>query len=253
MLLKRIIPCLDTARGRVVKGTHFEQLRDQGDPVALARGYSEDGADELTFLDIDATPQGRATLVELVEQTAHEVFIPLTVGGGIREVDEIRTLLRAGADKVSIQTAAVQRPELITEGARAFGSQCIVVAIDAKRASGKDRWMVFTHGGRTPAGLDAVGWAREAEHRGAGEILLTSIDADGTRAGYDLELTRAVVDAVQIPVIASGGAGDPKDLEAVLTVGRADAALAASIFHSGAFPIPQVKAYLAGQGIPVRI
>ena len=252
MLLKRIIPCLDIARGRVVKGTHFQELRDQGDPVALARAYSEDGADELTFLDIDATREGRATLVELVERTAHEVFIPVTVGGGIREVDEIRILLRAGADKVSIQTAAVQRPELITEGARVFGSQCIIVAIDAKRVAGNG-WMVFTHGGRTSAGLDAVGWAIEAQRRGAGEILLTSIDADGTRAGYDLELTRAVVDAVEIPVIASGGAGHPKDLETVLTVGRADAALAASIFHSGAFPIPQLKAYLAGQGIPVRI
>jgi cyclase len=251
MLLKRIIPCLDTARGRVVKGTHFQQLRDQGDPVALARTYSEDGADELTFLDIDATPEGRATLVELVERTAHEVFIPLTVGGGIREVDEIRILLRAGADKVSIQTAAVQRPELITEGARAFGSQCIVVAIDAKRVG--DAWIVFTHGGRTVTELDAVGWAIEAQRRGAGEILLTSIDADGTRAGYDLELTRAVVDAVQIPVIASGGAGHPKDLVAVLTAGKADAALAASIFHTGAFPIPQTKAYLASQGVPVRI
>jgi cyclase len=251
MLLKRIIPCLDTARGRVVKGTHFQQLRDQGDPVALARTYSEDGADELTFLDIDATPEGRATLVELVERTAHEVFIPLTVGGGIREVDEIRILLRAGADKVSIQTAAVQRPELITEGARAFGSQCIVVAIDAKRVG--DAWIVFTHGGRTVTELDAVGWAIEAQRRGAGEILLTSIDADGTRAGYDIELTRAVVDAVQIPVIASGGAGHPKDLVAVLTEGKADAALAASIFHTGAFPIPQTKAYLASQGVPVRI
>jgi cyclase len=252
MLLKRIIPCLDTAGGRVVKGTHFQQLRDQGDPVALARRYSDDGADELTFLDIDATPQGRATLVELVERTAHEVFIPLTVGGGIHDVDEIRTLLRAGADKVSIQTAAVQRPELITEGARAFGSQCIVVAIDAKRVA-NDGWMVFTHGGRTPAGVDAVGWAVEAQRRGAGEILLTSIDADGTRAGYDLDLTRAVVDAVQIPVIASGGAGHPKDLVAVLTDGGADAALAASIFHSGAFPIPQTKRYLADHGIAVRL
>jgi cyclase len=251
MLLKRIIPCLDTAQGRVVKGTHFQQLRDQGDPVALARRYSEDGADELTFLDIDATPQGRATLVELVERTAHEVFIPLTVGGGIRDVDEIRILLRAGADKVSIQTAAVQRPELITEGARAFGSQCILVAIDAKRVA-KNSWMVFTHGGRTPAELDAVGWAVEAQRRGAGEILLTSIDADGTRAGYDLDLTRAVADAVQIPVIASGGAGHPRDLAAVLTEGRADAALAASIFHSGAFPIPETKRYLAAAGVPVR-
>ena len=252
MLLKRIIPCLDTAGGRVVKGTHFQQLRDQGDPVAMARAYSQDGADELTFLDIDATPQGRATLVELVVRTAQEVFIPLTVGGGIREVDEIRTLLRAGADKVSIQTAAVRRPELITEGARAFGSQCIVVAIDAKRGSGA-RWTVFTHGGRTSAELDAVGWAIEAERRGAGEILLTSIDADGTRSGYDLELTRAVADAVQIPVIASGGAGHPKDLVAVLTEGKADAALAASIFHTGAFPIRETKAYLAGHGVPVRI
>ena len=252
MLLKRIIPCLDTAGGRVVKGTHFQQLRDQGDPVAMARAYSDDGADELTFLDIDATPAGRATMVDLVERTAHEVFIPLTVGGGIREVDEIRTLLRAGADKVSIQTAAVQRPELITESARAFGSQCIVVAIDAKRVDGHG-WMVFTRGGRTPAGLDAVGWAVEAQRRGAGEILLTSIDADGTRAGYDLELTRAIADAVQIPVIASGGAGHPRDLEAVLSEGRADAALAASIFHSGAFPIPATKAYLAGRGIPIRL
>ncbi|MDQ6713299.1 MAG: imidazole glycerol phosphate synthase subunit HisF [Candidatus Dormibacteraeota bacterium] len=250
MLLKRIIPCLDTAHGRVVKGRHFQELRDQGDPVALARTYSEDGADELAFLDIDATPQGRATLVDLVERTAHEVFIPLTVGGGIHDVDEIRTLLRAGADKVSIQSAAIQRPELITEGARAFGSQCIVVAIDAKRVDGT--WMIFTHGGRTSTALDAVGWAIEAQRRGAGEILLTSIDADGTRAGYDLELTRAVVDAVQIPVIASGGAGHPKDLVAVLTEGKADAALAASIFHSGAFPIPQTKAYLAGHGIAVR-
>jgi cyclase len=252
VLLKRIIPCLDTARGRVVKGTHFQRLRDQGDPVALARTYSEDGADEITFLDIDATPEGRATLVELVQRTAHEVFIPLTVGGGIRDVDEIRTLLRAGADKVSIQTAAVQRPELITEGARAFGSQCIVVAIDAKRVS-TDAWMVFTHGGRTAAGVDAVDWAVEAQRRGAGEILLTSIDADGTRAGYDLELTRAVVDAVRIPVIASGGAGHPKDLVAVLTEGGADAALAASIFHTGAFPIPETKRYLAGAGIAVRL
>jgi cyclase len=186
-----------------------------------------------------------------VERTAREVFIPFTVGGGIREADEIRRLLRAGADKVSIQTAAVQRPELITEGARAFGSQCIVVAIDARR-TGRDGWEVTTHGGRQPAGIDAVQWARDAEKRGAGEILLTSIDADGTRAGYDLELTRAVVDSVQIPVIASGGAGHPKDLVAVLTVACADAALAASIFHSGAFPVPQTKQYLSEHGVPVR-
>jgi cyclase len=251
MLFKRIIPCLDVAQGRVVKGTHFVSLRDQGDPVEFARRYSRDGADELVFLDIEAAPEGRATLIELVERTAAEVFIPFTVGGGIREADEIRLLLRAGADKVSIQTAAVQRPELITEGARAFGSQCIVVAIDARR-TGEGRWEVTTHGGRKPAGIDAVAWASEAEERGAGEILLTSIDADGTRAGYDLELTRAVVDAVQIPVIASGGAGHPRDLAQVLTAGGADAALAASIFHSGAFPVPQVKQYLADHGVPVR-
>ncbi len=251
MLCKRIIPCLDVAHGRVVKGTHFRDLRDQGDPVALARRYSEEGADEVVFLDIQAAPQGRGTRIDLVTRTAREVFIPLTVGGGIREVDEIRALLRAGADKVSIQTAAVQRPELIDAASRAFGSQCIVVAIDAlRRESGG--WEVYTHGGRTPTGLDAVEWAREAARRGAGEILLTSIDADGTRAGYDLELTRAVVDAVPTPVIASGGAGHPRDLATVLTVGRADAALAASIFHSGAFPIPQTKRYLAEQGIPVR-
>jgi imidazole glycerol-phosphate synthase subunit HisF len=251
VLLKRIIPCLDVSGGRVVKGTHFLQLRDQGDPVALARRYSEQGADELVFLDIDAAPQQRATLVAVVERTAREVFIPFTVGGGIREVDEIRTLLRAGADKVSIQTAAVQQPTLITEGARLYGSQCIVVAIDAKQKTESD-WRVYTHGGRQATDLDAVGWAMEAARRGAGEILLTSIDADGTRAGYDLALTQAVADAVQIPVIASGGAGHPKDLAAVLTEGRADAALAASIFHDGAFSIPDTKRYLREHGIPVR-
>jgi len=251
VLRKRIIPCLDVAAGRVVKGTHFTRLRDQGDPVAMARIYSDDGADELVFLDIEAAPQHRATLIELVERTAREVFIPFTVGGGIREVDEIRALLRAGADKVSIQTAAVQRPGLISEAARQFGSQCIVIAIDATREA-DDHWRVFTHGGRTRTDLEAVSWARAAERHGAGEILLTSIDADGTRAGYDLTLTRAVVDAVQIPVIASGGAGHPRDLAAVLTDGRADAALAASIFHDGTFPIPQLKQYLRAQGIPIR-
>jgi imidazole glycerol-phosphate synthase subunit HisF len=251
MLLKRIIPCLDVAGGRVVKGTHFRQLRDQGDPVVMARGYSEQGADELVFLDIDAAPEERATLMEVVERTAREVFIPFTVGGGIRDVDEIRTLLRAGADKISIQTAAVQRPELITDGARLYGSQCIVVAIDAKRENDTG-WRVYTHGGREATGLDAVDWAKHAERLGAGEILLTSIDADGTRRGYDLALTRAVADAVQIPVIASGGAGHPADLAAVLTDGRADAALAASIFHEGAFPIPDTKRYLRAHGIPVR-
>jgi imidazole glycerol-phosphate synthase subunit HisF len=251
VLFKRIIPCLDVAGGRVVKGTHFRQLRDQGDPVEMARAYSEQGADELVFLDIDAAPEQRATLVDVVERTAREVFIPFTVGGGIREADEIRTLLRAGADKISIQTAAVQRPELITDGARLYGSQCIVVAIDAKRETAAD-WRVYTHGGRQRTDLDAVGWAKQAERRGAGEILLTSIDADGTQDGYDLALTRAVANAVQIPVIASGGAGHPRDLAAVLTEGRADAALAASIFHDGAYPIPETKRYLREHGIPVR-
>ena len=252
MLLKRIIPCLDVAGDRVVKGTHFTDLRDQGDPVAMARRYAGDGADELVFLDIEAAPQRRATLVDLMARTAREVFIPFTVGGGIRDVDEIRALLRAGADKVSIQTAAVERPQLITEGARAFGSQCIVIAIDANRIS-HGHWEVRTHGGRSKTGLDPVAWAQDAERRGAGEILLTSIDADGTQRGYDLELTRAVVDAVQIPVIASGGAGHPRDLAAVLTEGGADAALAASIFHSGAFPLPATKEFLAARGIPVRL
>jgi imidazole glycerol-phosphate synthase subunit HisF len=251
MLLKRIIPCLDVAGGRVVKGTQFRALRDQGDPVDMAGAYSEQGADELVFLDIEAAPQRRATLIDVVERTAREVFIPFTVGGGIREVDEIRVLLRAGADKVSIQTAAVHHPELITQAARQFGSQCIVVAIDAKRQA-DDRWQVYTHGGREPSGLDAIEWAREAQQRGGGEILLTSIDADGTRRGYDIALTRAVAEAVQIPVIASGGAGHPRDLVAVLTEGRADAALAASIFHEDAFPIPQTKQYLRAHGVPVR-
>ena len=251
MLRKRIIPCLDVAGGRVVKGTHFRELRDQGDPVELARAYSSQGADEVVFLDIDAALQNRGTLVDIVERTAHEVFIPFTVGGGIREVDEIRALLRAGADKISIQTAAVHRPELITEGARVYGSQCIVVAIDAKHEA-DDGWQVYTHGGRQPAGIGAVVWAIEAEGRGAGEILLTSIDADGTRSGYDLALTREVADAVNIPVIASGGAGHPQDLAAVLVEGHADAALAASIFHEGRFSIGETKQYLRDRGIPVR-
>ena len=252
MLKMRVIPCLDVKDGRVVKGVNFVDLTDAGDPVEQARLYDREGADELCFLDITASHEKRPILLDVVERTASACFMPLTVGGGVRTIEDIRALLLSGADKVSIQTAAVQRPELITEGARAFGSQCIVVAIDAKRHSANG-WMVFTHGGRTPAELDAVGWAIEAQRRGAGEILLTSIDADGTRAGYDLELTRAVVDAVQIPVIASGGAGHPNDLIAVLNEGKADAALAASIFHSGAFPIPQTKAYLAHHGIPVRI
>jgi len=251
MLRKRIIPCLDVAGGRVVKGTHFRQLRDLGDPVAMARHYSDQGADELVFLDIDAAPGNRATVVDIVERTAREVFIPFTVGGGIRQAGEIRTLLRAGADKVSIQTAAVQRPQLISECARSFGSQCIVIAVDAKREAA-EIWQVYTHGGREPSGLDAVAWAKEAESLGAGEILLTSIDTDGTRGGYDLELTRAVANAVQIPVIASGGAGHPRDLAAVLTDGCADAALAASIFHEGTFSIPDTKQYLRDHRVAVR-
>jgi cyclase len=251
MLRKRVIPCLDVAGGRVVKGRHFQSLRDQGDPVEMARRYSDQGADELVFLDIDAAPQRRATLVNIVERTAREVFIPFTVGGGIRESAEIRTVLRAGADKVSIQTAAVEQPDLISECASQFGSQCIVVAIDARRENG-DRWQVYSHGGRQATGRDAVAWAKEAEGRGAGEILLTSIDADGTRGGYDLELTRAVAEAVQIPLIASGGAGHPRDLAAVLTDGRADAALAASIFHQGTFSIQDTKQYLRDHGVPVR-
>ncbi len=251
MLLKRIIPCLDVDHGRVVKGRRFVELKDAGDPVELALRYGEDGADEVVFLDITAAPEGRGTLVDVVERTARGLFIPFTVGGGIRTVDEMRTLLRAGADKVSIQTAAVDDPALITAGARAFGSQCIVVAIDARRDNG--RWEVYTHGGRRPRGLDAVEWAREAARRGAGEILLTSIDADGTRAGYDLALTAAVAETVGVPVVASGGAGEPAHLAAVLREGRADAALAASIFHYGQYPIPVTKAYLHAHGIPVRL
>jgi cyclase len=251
MLLKRIIPCLDVDHGRVVKGKRFVELKDAGDPVELALRYGEDGADEVVFLDITAAPEGRSTLVDVVERTARGLFIPFTVGGGIRTVDEMRTLLRAGADKISIQTAGVDDPALITAGARAFGSQCIVVAIDARRDNG--RWEVYTHGGRRPRGLDAVEWAREAARRGAGEILLTSIDADGTRTGYDLALTAAVSESVGVPVVASGGAGEPAHLVAVLREGRADAALAASIFHYGQYPIPVTKAYLHAHGIAVRL
>ena len=251
MLLKRVIPCLDVAGGRVVKGAHFVELRDQGDPVELGAFYSEAGADELVFLDITAAPEGRSTLVELVARTAAEVFIPFTVGGGIRKVDDAYAVLAAGADKVSIQTAAVEQPQLISDASRAFGSQAVVVAIDAKRRD--DGWDVYTRGGRRPTGRDAVEWAREAESRGAGELLLTSIDADGTRAGYDLELTAAVAKAVGIPVVASGGAGGPEDIAEVLTSGHADAALAASIFHEGRFPIPEVKRQLAEAGVPVRL
>jgi len=250
MLAKRIIPCLDVKDGRVVKGTRFVNLRDAGDPVEVAAWYDQEGADELVFLDITASHERRRILIDVVARTAEVAFMPLTVGGGIRTLEDIRALLLAGADKVSINTAAVQDPELIRRAAERFGSQCIVLAIDAKRAG--DRWEVFIHGGRTPTGLDAVGWAVEGEKRGAGEILLTSMDRDGTRDGYDLELTRAVAEAVGIPVIASGGAGRLEHLYEVLTVGKADAALAASIFHFREYTVQEAKAYLREQGVPVR-
>jgi cyclase len=251
-LARRIIPCLDIQAGRVVKGVRFVDLRDAGDPVAHARFYEEEGADELVFLDITASVEDRGILLEVVRRVAEVLSIPFTVGGGVRDVEDFRALLRAGADKVSINTAAVQHPERITEAARRFGSQCVVVAIDAKRV-GPDRWEVYIHGGRTPTGLDAVAWAREAERRGAGEILLTSIDADGTREGYDLALTRAVAEAVGIPVIASGGAGAPEHFYRVFTEGKADAALAASLFHFRELRIADLKRYLAERGIPVRL
>lgn len=252
MLAKRIIPCLDIMSGQVVKGVRFVDLREAGDPVAHARFYEDEGADELVFLDITASYEDRGILLDVVQRVAEVLSIPFTVGGGIRSVEDFRTLLQAGADKVSINTAAVRQPALITEAARRFGSQCVVVAIDAKRV-GPERWEVYIHGGRTPTGLDAVEWAREVERRGAGEILLTSIDADGTQVGYDLELTRAVAEAVRIPVIASGGAGALEHFAQVFTVGKADAALAASVFHFRQLRIAEVKAYLAERGIPVRI
>ncbi|MHB1576086.1 MAG: imidazole glycerol phosphate synthase subunit HisF [Candidatus Dormibacteria bacterium] len=250
MLAKRICPCLDVAGGRVVKGRRFQSLSDQGDPVLLARRYADEGADELVFLDIEASLQGRGTMVDLVSRVARELFIPLTVGGGIRSESDIRLLLRAGADKVAIQSAAVGDPELVQRAATSFGSQCVVVAIDARRH--QQGWEVFTHGARHPTGLDAVSWALDVEGRGAGELLVTSIDQDGVRRGYDLELTRAIADTVQIPVIASGGAGTPDDLLEVLTVGHADAALAASIFHSGDWTVAAVKDRLHAQGVVVR-
>ena len=254
-LAKRIIPCLDVDAGRVVKGVQFVEIRDAGDPVEVARRYDEQGADELTFLDITASSDQRETMVHVVEQVAGEVFIPLTVGGGIREVGDIRRMLNAGADKVGINTAAVFNPEFVKEAAQRFGSQCIVVAIDAKRASGegeKARWEIFTHGGRKPTGIDAIEWAKRMEEYGAGEILLTSMDRDGTRDGFDLELTRAVSDAVDIPVIASGGVGTLQHLADGVTEGRADAVLAASIFHFGEHTIAEAKEHMARQGIEVR-
>ncbi len=253
MLSRRIIPCLDVRDGRVVKGVHFVNLREMGDPVEHARFYDAEGADELVFLDITASPEGRKTTVEMVRRVAEQVFMPFTVGGGVRSVEDVRALLLAGADKVSINTAAVQDPSLLTEAAMRFGSQCIVVAIDARRVSADPpRWEVYTHGGRRPTGRDAVAWAVEAVERGAGEVLLTSMDADGTRDGYDVALTRAVAEAVPVPVIASGGAGAPEHFAVVLTEGRADAALAASLFHERILSIRDLKRYLAERGIPVR-
>jgi len=256
VLTKRIIPCLDVTGGRVVKGTRFVNLRDAGDPVEVAERYDEEGADELAFLDIAASHEGRETIFDVVQRTAEQVFMPLTVGGGVRSVGDVNRLLRAGADKVSINTAAVLDADLVSRAVARFGSQCIVVAIDAKRdaaASGRaPRWEVFTHGGRRPTGIDALDWAAEMQQRGAGELLLTSMDTDGTLEGYDVPLTRAVTARVSIPVIASGGAGRPEHLVEVLTEGNADAALAASIFHYRTHSIREAKAYLAACGVPVR-
>jgi cyclase len=255
MLAKRIIPCLDVDRGRVVKGIRFVSLVDAGDPVEQGRRYDAEGADELTFLDITASSDKRAIVSELVRRVADEVFIPFTVGGGLNSIEDVRAVLRAGADKVSLNTSAVARPELITEGAETFGSQCMVVAVDARRRDPRDPaagWEVFTHGGRRAVGLDAVEWAARAERLGAGEILLTSMDKDGTRDGYDVELTRAVSDAVKIPVIASGGAGRLEHFYEALTAGGASAVLAASLFHFGEFTVGRVKEYLRGRGVVVR-
>lgn len=252
MLAKRIIPCLDIDRGRVVKGIRFASLADAGDPVEQARRYDEEGADELTFLDITASSDRRSIVADLVRRVADEVFIPLTVGGGLSTVEDVRAVLRAGADKVSLNTAAVRRPELITEGASVFGSQCVVVAIDARRKGAGPGWDVWTHGGRVSDGRDAVEWAARAEELGAGEILLTSMDRDGTRDGYDLELTRAVADAVRVPVIASGGAGRLEHFHEALSAGGASAVLAASLFHFGEYKIAEVKDYLRAKGVAVR-
>ncbi len=254
MLSKRIIPCLDVKDGRVVKGVQFVDLKDAGDPAEMAAFYDQEGADELVFLDISASVEERKTMIEVVEKTASQVFIPLTVGGGIREVEDMTRLLRAGADKVSLNTAAVKNPSLIQQGADRFGSQCIVAAIDATAVTDKeDAWEVLTHGGRKKTGFDALAWAKEVEERGAGEILLTSFHRDGTKEGYDLLLTSAVAEEVSIPVIASGGAGSLNDFYAVLTKGQADAALAASVFHYGTYKVREVKAYLQKKGVEVRL
>jgi len=256
MLAKRIIPCLDVTAGRVVKGVNFVALRDAGDPVEIARRYDEQGADELAFLDITASSDQRDIILHVIEAVAEEVFIPLTVGGGVRRVDDVRRLLNAGADKISVNTAAVGNPQLVADASARFGAQCIVVAIDARRRAPDDPsagWEVYTHGGRMPTGLDAVEWARRAAALGAGEILLTSMDRDGTRAGFDLELTRAVADAVPVPVIASGGVGNLQHLADGIVLGRADAVLAASIFHYGEYTVRQAKQFMAAQGITMRL
>ena len=251
-LAKRIIPCLDVTAGRVVKGINFVELRDAGDPVEIARRYDEQGADELTFLDITASSDDRDLILHIIEDVASQVFIPLTVGGGVREVDDVRRLLNAGADKVSINTSAVTNPQLVADAANKYGSQCIVVAIDAKRGE-SGNWEVFTHGGRRATGLDAIDWAKKMQALGAGEILLTSMDRDGTKVGFDLPLTRAVSDAVSIPVIASGGVGSLQDLADGIVQGHADAVLAASIFHYGQHSVQEAKRFMAQQNIPVRL
>ena len=252
MLAKRIIPCLDVSAGRVVKGVNFVELRDAGDPVEIARRYDEQGADEITFLDITASSDDRDLILHIIEAVAAQVFIPLTVGGGVRQVEDVRRLLNAGADKVSMNTAAVNNPQLVADASARVGAQCIVVAVDAKQAA-PGRWEVFTHGGRKNSGLDAIEWARKVEGLGAGEILLTSMDRDGTKAGFDLALTRAVADAVGIPVIASGGVGSLQHLADGVTEGRADAVLAASIFHYGEYTVRQAKEYMRSRGIEVRL
>ncbi len=253
MLAKRIIPCLDVLEGRVVKGVQFVNLRDAGDPVELASFYDQEGADELVFLDITASHEKRKTVIDVVSRTAEKVYIPFTVGGGLSSIDQIKDILSAGADKVSLNTAAFQNPSLVSDGAEKFGTQCMVVAIDAKKMEGKEDWEVFLHGGRTPTGVSALDWAQKVEELGAGEILLTSMDSDGGKDGYDLPLTSAIAERVQIPVIASGGAGTMEHFLQALTTGKADAALAASVFHYREFSVRDVKEYLAKNGVEVRI